>query len=215
MAKKKPHHVHGDADSTHGVDASDATDENVDGIDDETGQHIEPTGEPGSVNTPPPPVPDEGVEAGTIHSEAPIANPDDPAAPIKQPLRTDGPTLEEYVAKGYSAENYPPAGYAPVKRGPSAEGHLNVPHGSAAMPQGEGEYHPNEVLGETSGERQPVNTGAYLDEDTHDFGPGGGEAQCRRCGKTREQLALKIGQPLSQEELESAMDSPLHPPRIR
>lgn len=177
MAKKKPHHVHDDADSTHGVDASDATDENVDGIDDETGQHIEPTGEPGSVNTPPPPVPDEGVEAGTIHSEAPIANPDDPAAPIKQPL--------------------------------------SVPHGSAAMPQGEGEYHPNEVLGETSGERQPVNTGAYLDEDTHDFGPGGGEAQCRRCGKTREQLALKIGQPLSQEELESAMDSPLHPPRIR
>lgn len=27
-------------------------------------------------------------------------------------LRTDGPTLEEYVAAGYLAENYPPAGYA-------------------------------------------------------------------------------------------------------
>ncbi len=28
-------------------------------------------------------------------------------------LRTDGPTLEEYVAAGYPAEQYPPAGYAP------------------------------------------------------------------------------------------------------
>ena len=27
-------------------------------------------------------------------------------------LRTDGPTLEEYVNAGYSAENYPPKGYA-------------------------------------------------------------------------------------------------------
>lgn len=29
------------------------------------------------------------------------------------PLREDGPTLEEYVARGYKAENYPPTGYAP------------------------------------------------------------------------------------------------------
>lgn len=28
-------------------------------------------------------------------------------------LRTDGPTLEEYVEAGYKAENYPPDGYAP------------------------------------------------------------------------------------------------------
>ncbi len=27
-------------------------------------------------------------------------------------LRTDGPTLAEYVAAGYKAENYPPRGYA-------------------------------------------------------------------------------------------------------
>ncbi len=32
----------------------------------------------------------------------------------QQPLRTDGPTLEEFVAAGYLAENYPPAGYAAV-----------------------------------------------------------------------------------------------------
>ncbi|MDE2097470.1 MAG: hypothetical protein KGL39_09515 [Patescibacteria group bacterium] len=28
-------------------------------------------------------------------------------------LRTDGPTLAEYVAAGYKAESYPPQGYAP------------------------------------------------------------------------------------------------------
>jgi len=28
------------------------------------------------------------------------------------PLRTDGPTLKEYVEAGYAAENYPPQGYA-------------------------------------------------------------------------------------------------------
>ena len=32
-----------------------------------------------------------------------------PATPT---LRTDGPTLKEYVAAGYSADTYPPAGYA-------------------------------------------------------------------------------------------------------
>jgi uncharacterized alpha-E superfamily protein len=30
----------------------------------------------------------------------------------KAPLRTDGPTLEEYVKAGHSADTYPPAGYA-------------------------------------------------------------------------------------------------------
>lgn len=32
--------------------------------------------------------------------------------PLKQTLRTDGPTLAEFVAAGYLAENYPPEGYA-------------------------------------------------------------------------------------------------------
>lgn len=35
------------------------------------------------------------------------------------PLRTDGPTLEEYVKAGYSADNYPPQGYA-AKQSPQA-----------------------------------------------------------------------------------------------
>lgn len=37
---------------------------------------------------------------------------DPPTVPPPALLRTDGPTLEEYVAAGYPAENYPPAGYA-------------------------------------------------------------------------------------------------------
>lgn len=30
----------------------------------------------------------------------------------KDGLRTDGPTLKQWVAAGYRAENYPPQGYA-------------------------------------------------------------------------------------------------------
>jgi colicin import membrane protein len=37
---------------------------------------------------------------------------DPAAAQAKAPLRTDGPTLEEYVKAGHSADTYPPAGYA-------------------------------------------------------------------------------------------------------
>jgi len=32
--------------------------------------------------------------------------------PKDAPLRTDGPTLAEYIAAGYKAENYPPIGFA-------------------------------------------------------------------------------------------------------
>jgi hypothetical protein len=38
----------------------------------------------------------------------------DAAAGAPAALRTDGPTLEQFVAAGYLAENYPPAGYAAV-----------------------------------------------------------------------------------------------------
>ncbi len=38
-----------------------------------------------------------------------------------QSLRTDGPTLEEYIAAGYTAEGYPPAGYAAVASKPAAQ----------------------------------------------------------------------------------------------
>ncbi|WP_420604457.1 hypothetical protein [Methylobacterium sp.] len=34
------------------------------------------------------------------------------AVPDGDVLRTDGPTVTEYVAAGYRAENYPPQGYA-------------------------------------------------------------------------------------------------------
>ena len=35
-----------------------------------------------------------------------------PATSEKTTLRTDGPTLKEYLAAGYSADSYPPTGYA-------------------------------------------------------------------------------------------------------
>lgn len=47
----------------------------------------------------------------TNNPQSSIPNPQSPI-PIEQPLRTDGPTLEEYVAAGYSPESYPPQGYA-------------------------------------------------------------------------------------------------------
>lgn len=34
------------------------------------------------------------------------------AGQSREPLREDGPTLEEYIAAGYKAETYPPRGYA-------------------------------------------------------------------------------------------------------
>jgi hypothetical protein len=47
-----------------------------------------------------------------------------PKAPVKKEesqfqLRTDGPTLEQFVAAGYKAENYPPPGYAAVQSVPA------------------------------------------------------------------------------------------------
>lgn len=41
---------------------------------------------------------------------ATIAN--DGVPPVDAPLRTDGPTLAEYIAAGYDVETYPPHGYA-------------------------------------------------------------------------------------------------------
>ena len=41
------------------------------------------------------------------------------SAPAPAALRTDGPTLAEYVAAGYSAANYPPSGYAAKAAAPA------------------------------------------------------------------------------------------------
>lgn len=46
-----------------------------------------------------------GLAAEALPEQAPAPQPE-PA------LRTDGPTLAEYIAAGYSAEGYPPSGYA-------------------------------------------------------------------------------------------------------
>lgn len=50
---------------------------------------------------------------------AAVAAPEPPAAE-DIPLRTDGPTLEEFVDAGYSQEVYPPSGYA-AKESPGLE----------------------------------------------------------------------------------------------
>jgi hypothetical protein len=42
-------------------------------------------------------------------------------------LRTDGPTLEEWVAAGYKEENYPPAGYAKREATARVENNRNTP----------------------------------------------------------------------------------------
>jgi hypothetical protein len=54
---------------------------------------------------PPQPSADDGVAP-----EPPAPEPD--PIPEVEPLRTDGPTLEEFVAAGYKPEHYPPPGYA-------------------------------------------------------------------------------------------------------
>jgi len=48
-------------------------------------------------------------------------------SPQAHALRTDGPTLAEYVAAGYLAENYPPQGYAPVEDPAPAPADSNNP----------------------------------------------------------------------------------------
>jgi hypothetical protein len=62
-----------------------------------------------------PPVSNASVAAGlsnTTTDSAPAEPPTTPPPSSNPPLRTDGPTLAEYVAAGYLEENYPPAGYA-------------------------------------------------------------------------------------------------------
>ena len=59
-----------------------------------------------------------------VPSDTDPATPDpvEPPAPAAPPaLRTDGPTLAEYVAAGYTAEMYPPAGYAAKDPEPPTE----------------------------------------------------------------------------------------------
>jgi len=156
---KKHKHTTDDPNKTGGVTASEAVDENEDGVDDESGQHIEP---PTAVTSPPPP-----TEGG----------------------------------------------------GPSAEDHArneHAPHGSTAMLEGTGEYHPNPDMANTNA-GAPQNSAPYLDNDTHDFGPNGGEERCLVCGRTRAELGEKVGKPLTEAELEhpDVKDTNLLPPRLR
>lgn len=61
-------------------------------------------------------------------------------SPLKVNLRTDGPTLEVWVAAGYQVDKYPPDGYAELPS-PMLEAHqklkatLNGPHSVTDTPE--------------------------------------------------------------------------------
>src|SRR5664279_3794338 len=57
---------------------------------------------------------------------APLVIETEAVKPVEPPaLRTDGPTLAEWVAAGYVANNYPPSGYAPKAPANPAPVHIN------------------------------------------------------------------------------------------
>lgn len=64
--------------------------------------------------------------AGQVADDAPVAE-----AALVEPspvvLKTDGPTLAEWVAAGYAAEAYPPSGYATREAGSVYLGHVGEP----------------------------------------------------------------------------------------
>jgi hypothetical protein len=143
----------------------------------------------------------------------------DPETPDTETPETD--EQDETETPETEDHETPPGFEGANRESPSVADHIqnaSAQHGSAALPEGAGEYHPNPALEESpQGPDEPrlVQSAPYLDNDTHDFGPSGGEARCRICGKTREELSLRVGRKLTHEELKSAEGSPLLPPRIR
>lgn len=66
------------------------------------------------------------TDEGLVVDSAPVAE----AAPVEPSpvvLKTDGPTLAEWVAAGYAAETYPPSGYATREAGSVYLGHVGEP----------------------------------------------------------------------------------------
>lgn len=57
--------------------------------------------------------PADEAPAAQLIAGAPSTSP--PPVDLNAPLRTDGPTLAEYVDAGYAPETYPPRGYAAVE----------------------------------------------------------------------------------------------------
>jgi len=86
----------------------------------------------------------KGTPIGADQPEAP-----QPSTP--DGLRTDGPTLEEYVEAGYLAENYPPQGWA-EKPSPGLDAY-RASQLESKEPDGQQEGGPGPV--EQTGEQQP------------------------------------------------------------
>ena len=66
---------------------------------------------PAAPVAPPEAAPEAAADAPPEPPPDPEPEPE-PEPVAAEPLRTDGPTLEEFVAAGYRAELYPPPGYA-------------------------------------------------------------------------------------------------------
>lgn len=77
----------------------------------------EPSPAPSEAPAPDPAPSDAAPDA--VSAEPPAQDPEPEALPA--PLRTDGPTLAEWVAAGYLAEHYPPEGYAAKADAPAVE----------------------------------------------------------------------------------------------
>jgi hypothetical protein len=83
---------------------------------------------------------DEPTTSGVhVFPDGPHAHDHAAAEPAAEPvaLRTDGPTLAEWVAAGYAAENYPPHGYAPkdaATPAPAKSAPVSDRHGRTVRP---------------------------------------------------------------------------------
>jgi hypothetical protein len=196
MAKNK-HHKNA-LEQAAEANAASASAEAEDHETEETVEDVAPEG----VATPPPPVDNEHVEPGAEQFSEP-----------QNELRTDGPTLDEFVAAGYKAEDYPPAGFAARSSVPDEPKRHQLPMNTHF----EGDaYHPNEQMAQ-AGLKGHSHSAPLLDAETHDFGPTGGEEVCRKCGKSRADIARLTGKKLTLEEVEhpDVKDGPLLPPRLR
>jgi hypothetical protein len=57
---------------------------------------------------------EDEVEVAAVTDEPEVAAVTDEVEDEPEAMRTDGPTLKEWVEAGYAAEAYPPTGYEPV-----------------------------------------------------------------------------------------------------
>lgn len=90
-----------------------------------------------------------------------------PTPPPAAPLRTDGPTLAEFVQSGYKAEDYPPKGYAINSLPPE------VPNGAPPPPDAASPQPAAQTLEERVTELEAVVHQLASSVSGPHWGPGG------------------------------------------